>query len=72
MYVEGCLVTPNNGHLKQISEKSQKEVKRVLKKKCMHTYIHREILETIYGKMLMVVIIGGEVTCDFYFKIIKI
>lgn len=37
-YVEGCLVTPNNGHHKQISEKSQKEVKRVFKKSvCIHT-----------------------------------
>lgn len=38
----------------------------------MYVYIHREILEIIYGKMLIVVIISSEVTCDFYFKIIKI
>lgn len=31
-----------------------------------------KILEIIYSKMLIVVIIDGEVACDFYFKIIKL
>lgn len=71
MYVEKCLITPNNGHhilvSKKKSERDQKKFK-ILEKE-MHTSIHGKILERLYSKMLIVVIVG-EIKCDFYSKII--
>lgn len=36
----------------------------------MHTSVHGKILERIYSKMLIVVMVGGEIICDFYFRVI--